>query len=481
MILTNLRVSASHTLLLLLVFALLSASFLPGCAKKPVELQKTQEELEAMAKEMVLAMAGGDFEEARKHFDKKMSAVMSASQLNDLWETISGQAGNWLNIVGTTFAEEQGYRVVYVKNLFERGTLDIKVVFDAQGQISGLWVGALESDAYSAPGYANPDLFEEKEVVVGEGKWALPGTLTMPKSVDGGEPVPAVVLVHGSGPNDRDETVGPNKPFKDLAWGLASKGIAVLRYDKRTQVHGGVFTPAETASFTVKEETIDDAVLAVRLLKTIDGIDPDRIFVVGHSLGATVGPRIAQACNSADGGSSPGSDSQTDTRIAGLVMMAPTARNLADLMVEQLEYLANLDGNVDESESAQIQEAKAGVEKIKSGNMTEGEVVLGAPKAYWDDLAAHDQVEIAGSLSLPILILQGERDYQVTMVDLGIWEEALSGRPNVTIKTYPDLNHLFISGTGRSTPEEYFAPSNVSEEVVADIVEWVSSLNLHRK
>lgn len=319
--------------------------------------------------------------------------------------------------------------------------------------------------------------------MVGQGKWELPATLTMPRNAAAGEPVPAVVLVHGSGPSNRDETIGPNKPFKDLAWGLASRGIAVLRYDKRTKVHGAAFTSEEAASFTVKEETIDDAVLAVKLLKTIDGIDPDRVFVVGHSLGATVGPRIAQACNPAEGSSSPDEDSNADadTSIAGLVMMAPTARNLADLMVEQMEYLANLDGQIDEKEAAQIQEARAAADKIKSGSLKEGEVTLGAPKAYWDDLSAHDPVEIAKHLNLPILILQGERDYQVTMVDLEIWKQALSGKPNVTIKTYPDLNHLFMSGSGKSTPDEYFVPSNLAEEVVADIVDWVNSLNLHRK
>lgn len=471
-----------RTMALLLIFAL-SSSVLSACAKKPQELQKTQEELEAMARDLVLSMAGGEFEEARKHFDKKMSAAVSGAQLQEIWEAISGQAGKWINVSGTTFAEEQGYRVVYVKNLFERGTLDIKVVFNNQGQVSGLWVGALESDAYTQPGYANPDLFQERELVVGQGKWELPATLTMPRNAAAGEPVPAVVLVHGSGPSNRDETIGPNKPFKDLAWGLASRGIAVLRYDKRTKVHGAAFTSEEAASFTVKEETIDDAVLAVKLLKTIDGIDPDRVFVVGHSLGATVGPRIAQACNPAEGSSSPDEDSNADadTSIVGLVMMAPTARNLADLMVEQMEYLANLDGQIDEKEAAQIQEARAAADKIKSGSLKEGEVALGAPKAYWDDLSAHDPVEIAKHLNLPILILQGERDYQVTMVDLEIWKQALSGKPNVTIKTYPDLNHLFMSGSGKSTPDEYFVPSNLAEEVVADIVDWVNSLNLHRK
>ena len=86
------------------------------------------------------------------------------------------------------------------------------------------------------------------------------------------------------------------------------------------------------------------------------------------------------------GGHGDGDVSEGDGRIAGLVMMAPAARNLADLMAEQLEYLANLDGHVGETESEQIREVKAAVDKIKSGALREGEMVLGAPKAYWDDL-----------------------------------------------------------------------------------------------
>lgn len=486
----SIKVALANTVPLVLVVVFCFSLLLSACKpKQPVEPLKAQEELEGMAKEMIIAMAQGKYENARKEFDKKMAAAAPSSKLEEIWTATTSQAGNWEKIGGTRFAEEAGYRVVYVTSLFEKGSLDIKVVFDNQGKISGMWLGTLESNEYQPPEYANQDLFEEQEVVIGEGKWALPGTLSMPADTGEGAPVPAVVLVHGSGPNDRDETIGPNKPFKDLAWGLASKGIAVLRYDKRTKEHAAEFGPdtEEIKHVTVKEETIDDAVLAVRFLKTVEAIDPDRIFVVGHSLGATVGPRIAEACGvvpglGADGDGAQGSylesnsDADESTRIAGFVMMAATSRNLVDLIPEQIEYLANLDGEVDESESQQIQEVKAAAERIKSGKMAEGEMVLGAPKSYWDDLAAHNQVEIAKGLNLPIFILQGERDYQVTLTDLEGWKAALSGKPNVVIKTYPDLNHLFMSGSGKSSPDEYAVPSNVSEEVVNDIAEWVMSV-----
>src|SRR5690606_33004513 len=144
--------------------------------------------------------------------------------------------------------------------------------------------------AYQAPSYADPARFSEREATVGSGTWALPGTLTLPKKEG---KFPAVILVHGSGPNDRDETLGPNKPFRDLAHGLATRGIAVLRYDKRTLVHPKALASEVGAALTLREETIDDALAAAALLRTIPEVDASKIFVVGHSLGGTAIPRIA--------------------------------------------------------------------------------------------------------------------------------------------------------------------------------------------
>ena len=143
---------------------------------------------------------------------------------------------------------------------------------------------------HTLPPYVDSEAFTEREVTVGRGEWSLPGTLSVPLQ---GDLHPAVVLVHGSGPNDRDETIGANKPFKDLALGLASKGVAVLRYEKRTLEHGSKMASLMEV-LTPEEEVIEDALAAVSLLKETEGIDPDRIYVLGHSLGGTLAPRIAQ-------------------------------------------------------------------------------------------------------------------------------------------------------------------------------------------
>jgi dienelactone hydrolase len=269
-----------------------------------------------------------------------------------------------------------------------------------------------------------------------------------------------VVLVHGSGPNDRDETVGANKPFRDLAWGLATKGVAVLRYEKRTREHADKFKAEVLAQLTVKEETIDDAMSAVTQLRAADGLDPRRIFVLGHSLGGMVAPRIGQA----------------DPKLAGLIILAGANRPLEDLMVEQTRYLLSLNGNP--SAEAQVKLDKLIVEAAKVKSLTEADasspaLLLHAPAAYWLDLREHDPLAIVKGLKQPLLILQGGRDYQVTEVDFNRWNEALGAQPNVTFKRYPKLNHLFMAGEGKSTPDEYEEPGHVAEAVVTDLAEWL--------
>ncbi len=105
--------------------------------------------------------------------------------------------------------------------------------------------------------------------------------------------------------------------------------------------------------------------------------------------------------------------------------------------------------------------------KVKSPDLSPStpasELPFGAWGGYWLDLRGYDPAESARDIARPILVLQGERDYQVTMADFQRWEDALSGMPNVTLKTYPDLNHLFITGTGKSVPSEYELPGHVSQ------------------
>lgn len=255
----------------------------------------------------------------------------------------------------------------------------------------------------------------------------------MPAGVD---VYPIAVLVHGSGALDRDETIEQNTPFAEIAHGLCKRGIATLRYDKRTFV----YPQAVQNGITLSEETLDDAVSAIRLAESLAG--GGKVFVIGHSLGAMCAPWIATLA----------------PQTAGIVMMAAPARPLADLIVEQTDYL------MPSGASQEYKDEQVAAFKVRMPHYFEGEI-----KDY-------DQVETARSLTLPILILQGERDYQVRMTDYRMWQQALAGKPNVETHSYPSLHHLFHvshSDTELSSPMDYFEKGEIPAQVIDDIADFI--------
>jgi dienelactone hydrolase len=413
------------------------------------------------AEAFVDQLQAGQFTNAVAHFDKAMKAVLPAEKLAATWQAVNQQAGVFQRRHGARPEALGLYRIVLVTCEFARDWLDAKVVFNPAGEVAGLFFLPARKPDAQIPRYAKTNRFSEVEARFGAPGWELPGTLTLPK---GEGQFPAVILVHGSGPNDRDETIGPNKPFRDLAWGLASRGIAVLRYDKRTKVHAQKFVAeaGRLKPITVREETMEDAGFALAWLRERREVDAKRIFLLGHSLGGMLAPRIAS--------DHPG--------FAGLILLAGATRPLERVTVEQIKYIAKTDGTVSEQEQQQIESTRKQVERITAltrQDATSTEAILGAPAAYWLDLHAYDAPATAAKLRLPMLILQGDRDYQVTEKDLAGWRSALGPRKDVTFKTYPKLYHLFIAGEGPSTPAEYQVPGFVDEEVIHDIANWITT------
>jgi dienelactone hydrolase len=430
--------------------------FLAGCLwLQAAEQGKDQTQA---AKDFVDLLSRGDFAGAVQQFDPTMVTALPEAKLKEIWQQLTTGAGSFRKQLRTRNEAMAGYDIVFVTGEFEKAKVDIKVVFNSKRQVAGLFfLPAAEPTApLPPPAYVRLEAFREKPVTIGQGKWALPGTLSLPL---GNGPFAAVVLVHGSGPCDRDETIGPNKPFRDLAQGLASRGIAVLRYEKRTKQY-----PAEClamgAQFTVQDETIDDALAAIALLGKTPGIDPKRLFVLGHSLGGMVAPRIGKAA--------PG--------IAGLIIMAAGNRGLEDAMADQMEYIASLQPNSSAEENKRMDSFKVEMAKVKAlttNDVNSSTSVLGAPPRYWLDLRGYVPAQAAQGLKCPLLILQGGRDYQATSADLGIWQKTLKGQASVTFKLYPSLNHFFISGEGKCTPAEYEKPGHVAPEVVDDVAKWL--------
>ena len=443
-----------------IIWCVLSALLIFTGSGRAAEFSPVAPDRTSQAEQFVDTLAQGDFDTAVKSFDATMTDALPAPKLKAVWNQLERQAGKYRRQLGHRTSRQGGYDIIFVSCQFERAVLDAKVVFNAHEQIAGLFFTPGKApDADAAARDRPPKSIRESEVAIGAHEWALPGTLTMPVENSGG-PHAAVVLVHGSGPNDRDESVGANKPFRDLAWCLGAKGIAVLRYDKRTKVHPGKLRSVHP--FTVKDEVLDDAAAAVQLLRATNGINPDRIFVLGHSLGGTLAPRIGQA----------------DAAIAGLIIMAGATRQLEDAMAEQTEYLLALDGNLsadDEAKLTQLREQAAKVKKLQPSDAASRTPILGAPPAYWLDLRTYDPPAAAAQLKMPLLILQGGRDYQVTPQEFEQWKGALAQKANATLKLFPKLNHLFIAGEGKPTPAEYDQPGHVADEVINEIATWIEA------
>lgn len=428
-----------------------TAALALGLVARPLAAQQPEEPVDSSAVRLIHQLRDGQYAAVEASFDSTMQQALPEMKLRQTWEQVLSQVGALRHLGMPRRSSAGGYTIIIVPATFERAVLDARVVFDSGRRVSGLFFQPHVEEHPAPPPYADSSSYTERPLMLGSGDGALPGTLTLPR---GSGPFPAVVLVHGSGPNDRDESVGGIKVFRDLALGLASRGIAVYRYEKRTRAHPEEFRGV----FTVDQETVNDAIAAAELLRHTPGIDSKRVFVLGHSLGGMMAPRIGWR----------------DRALAGLIIMAGTTRPLEDVMAEQLDYLRSVQSDTaGAGVMARMREGIARVRALTPADSASTRPVLGAPPAYWLDLHSYYPVGVAGSIRMRMLILQGRRDYQVTMKDFANWRRGLNGDPHVTFKVYPTLNHLFVAGTGKSTPAEYAKPGHVAGEVVSDIAKWI--------
>jgi fermentation-respiration switch protein FrsA (DUF1100 family) len=396
-----------------------------------------------------------NFTAAQLFFDPSLQSKISVSDLQKLWDNMNSRLGKFESAdVVQSKAQGEVYTVT-IEGKFKNATQSFLLVFNKTEKLVGFYVQPRPAagTTYLNPAYADITLYDEKEVYVTAAGHKLVGRLTVPKNAVN---FPIVVLVHGTGPSDMDETLGPNKPFKDLAAGLAAKGVASIRYVKRTLVHGNEFTGA----FTVKEETLDDAVAAVALASTIPGVDKKQIYLLGHSLGGMLAPRIAALA----------------PQLNGIILAEAPARKFTDVLIEQNKYLFETAKDTTQAAKLQYNAVVAELQRggvTMLGSMKPDSILLGLPASYWVDLNMYNQLETAKKLKQRILVIQGENDFQVSMNDFNTWKTALSGRPNVTFKQYSDLNHLLSSQVEKGTTAQYQTASSVSETLIIDIVAWI--------
>ena len=300
-----------------------------------------------------------------------------------------------------------------------------------------------------------------EKIILGEGTaYPLNGMLTLPDTPE--ERIPAAVFVHGSGASNMDEKIFKLTPFRDLAEGLAERGIASLRYDKRSYVHARKMRKA--GPITVKEETVEDAVLAAELLRKDPRMDPDRIWIIGHSMGAMLAPRI-----DAEGG---------DFR--GLILMAGTPYRLEEIMVRQLRQAGQkggLLGAVIRLEEKIYAKKLQGLDEMPEEEAKRKKFAGSTTLWYFKEMGRKTAADYLRDSEKPVLILQGGMDFQVLPEeDYAGFQAQLLGRANTEFRLYPELNHAFVKGMYNDilkARKEYSAERHIGPEVLDDIAGFI--------
>ncbi|MCL2569126.1 MAG: alpha/beta fold hydrolase [Oscillospiraceae bacterium] len=425
----------------------------------------------AKAETFVTAMADGNFDTAVSMFGEAMAEAADEAALEGIWDSIAAQAGAFVSVYEIENLEADEFFISFLTAQHENSGVTLRIVFSAEGLIMGLGIDGFP--ALEEPSITQHDGFTEYPVIIGAGTaFPLSGILAMPDDLTG--PVPAVVIVSGSGPNDMDGS-GIGAPiYRELAHYLAANGVAVIRNDKRTLTHGLQLVAEFGDSLTVWEESIEDALFAVALLREDPRIDPDRIYLVGHSLGGLLAPRIHEM----------GGD------FAGLILMAGSPRDLLEIAIEQVgdsiaatlemglateEDLTDLIEQLEALREVSVSFAHLSIEEIKKTELP----LFGGSAYYFYNLRQHPFERYAAHVTVPVLVLHPEKDFQVLAdVDFVLLQEIFAGHENVEFRLYEGLNHAFMPTTATNFvehAESVMTPGHVDTVVFRDIVEWILS------
>ena len=403
--------------------------------------------------ELMKALGSADYAAAIAYFDPTMKAGFSPERLGSLWQSLTAAHGK---LIGWKIAQRStdNCRETIVAPLkFDHDSdLAAFISVNPSGEVSGLYFAPAPHTPVPATPATSPPSgvaknFDSIDVLVGHA-FELCGTITIPATGTG--PWPGVVLLGFSGPADRDETIGPNHIFKDIAEGLSSRGIVVLRYDKRTHAYGDKI---DFRHLTIKEEYLDDGVAAVNLLRSRSEVAKDRIFIAGHSQGGIVAPEVAREA----------------APVQGLILLAPpSGYKVGAAVVRATRRL----GEISQPQLAEL-ERKA--RELDRHQMPPTEIFANKPASYSYDLVGRNEVAVARQLGVPILILHGGRDYSVLDEEIEHWQKGLKGVPHVRVETVPALNHVFLAGTGKPNDREYENPGHVDPRVIDAMAAFIKN------
>lgn len=418
-----------------------------GIEEENADEGKLMDQAKAFANDII----SGDYDKIKKdyQFEDELMKVLDNGQLEQSLAPAVAASGKLIEVKGAWVGEKsQQYTNIQVPCEFETQPWNMVISFNKEGKIGGIHTGVYQEASADT---SMPEGVKETamNLKVRDG-WELPGIFTEPENKT---EYAAVVFVHGSGSSDKDETIGQLKPFRDLAWGLAQKGIASYRYDKISYVYGKELV--SDPNFTVYDETVNDAAAAVKMLREQKGIT--KVYVAGHSQGGQMMPAIAEAA-------SPD----------GCVMMGAPARGFAETLERQCKFLQSLEKNPTEEETASYDKMYQEIEKMKNiDTLGDDERIMGQTVKYMKSIIDYDDVKEAEKMTMPVLVLQGEEDYQVTMDDFNIWKDNFQDKTNWSFQSFPGLSHLFMPGKYEDGAANYQGEKYVPEEVITSIANFI--------
>lgn len=408
-------------------------------------VDKDLSELGELSKTLAHKMNKGEFKETIDNLSPLVRLQLTEKVLKQGWDKVVTDLGNYKGIRKITEEVIGNNTVVIVILNYDNSGVQVVFSYNKDKKLDGLWINYAPYE----PEIVSDKDFEESEISFGDGKNLIKGILTLPKNV---KKPPVAILVHGSGDHDADESIGSNKPFRDLAYGLARRGIAVIRYNESTP-------KSAKLEFTIQDDCLNDVSCAIKYVKTLETVDRDRIYIIGHSLGGMMAPKIV-----AD-----------NKEVGGIVILAGSPRKLEDIVIDQNRILLEAEKTVTPAmlklHMAQIQTAVNKIKNLKEGS---SEIILDYPASYWYSLNQIDIPNIAKKLDIPIFIAQGSEDFQVYAdIDYVAWQDLLKDRDNVTFRLYDNLNHLFMTSNGRMDTSEYNIKGSVDSQVIDDIAKWI--------
>ncbi len=397
-----------------------------------------------------------NFRKLHKQFDKNLKKDVSVHFLKKGWIELEKEFGEYKSHGKTELVKGKESLLYVTLVYFEEGSLVLTTSLNEKKKLDGI---TLTPKRYTLPEYGQNLVYNKEDITIISGKYKLPGEIVLPLNLS--KRVPLIIFVHGSGANDRYEGIGPIMVFKDFYLGLLTKGIACMVYDKRTLVYKKEY---DSMQYTLWDETIEDAINAFKLAKTRPEIDTNQIYIIGHSQGGYALPLILKNCIGVKGG----------------ISLAGCSRPLDELIEYQYNYLLRLDGKVNLPEKLFLKKEMKKIKFVRSDKLFTSKSdlkILGYwPTEFWKSIKNYKPVEVLKTLEMPVLFLQGDRDYQVTNDDLKLWKTGYLEKQNWSFISYPKLNHLFIEGEGKPGPSEYWNGGNIPMYVIEDIAGWVKGL-----